>query len=71
MVPESFVPRAFRHHPKILLYAGCSHLVLSLLPARLAAVIELFGYKGDRDLGLKLLMRPGGWGEGEEVVSAG
>lgn len=49
---------------------GCSHLVLSLLPARLAAVIELFGYKGDRDLGLKLLMRPGGWGEGEEVVSA-
>jgi tetratricopeptide (TPR) repeat protein len=40
---------------------GLSNIILSLLPSRLLTIIELFGYKGDRDLGLELLARVGGW----------
>lgn len=45
----------------IYLGVGMSHVILSLLPSRLMSLIELFGYKGDRHLGLKTLYRAGGW----------
>jgi hypothetical protein len=45
----------------IYLGVGMSHLILSMLPSRLMSLIELFGYKGDRHLGLKTLYRAGGW----------
>jgi len=32
-----------------------------LMPSRLLSLIELFGYKGDRQLGLSLLYKAGGW----------
>lgn len=50
-----------------------SNIILSLMPARLASIVELFGYKGDRKWGLELLMRAGGWGtDGQEPnISAG
>ncbi|KAI0295131.1 hypothetical protein B0F90DRAFT_1811542 [Multifurca ochricompacta] len=40
---------------------GLSHIVISLMPAKLATVVEFFGYKGDRHLGLALLEKVGGW----------
>lgn len=39
------------------------NIILSLMPGKLATLVELFGYKGDRVLGLDLLMRAGGWDE--------
>ncbi|KAF8057392.1 hypothetical protein FPV67DRAFT_1527200 [Lyophyllum atratum] len=42
---------------------GLCNVVLSLIPGKLATIVELFGYKGDRTLGLDLLMRAGGWNE--------
>jgi hypothetical protein len=45
----------------VYLGVGMSNIILSLLPSRLISVIELFGYKGDRKLGLKLLQKAGGW----------
>ncbi|KAF8512083.1 hypothetical protein BU17DRAFT_54238 [Hysterangium stoloniferum] len=57
------------HHPDIdndfrsgvLLGMGVTHILLSLLPTRISTVMELFGYKGDRKEGLKLLAKAGGW----------
>ena len=40
---------------------GASNMILSLLPKQMLAVVELFGYQGDRALGLKLLEKTGGW----------
>lgn len=45
----------------VYLGVGMSHVIISLMPARLATLVELFGYKGNRHLGLSLLQRPGGW----------
>lgn len=45
----------------VYLGVGMSHIVLSLMPARLATLVELFGYKGERHLGLELLQKAGGW----------
>lgn len=45
----------------VYLGVGASHLILSMLPSRLLTLIELFGYKGDRAYGLKMLYRAGGW----------
>ncbi|KAL5496106.1 hypothetical protein ACEPAH_3023 [Sanghuangporus vaninii] len=50
---------------------GASNLLLSLMPERLLAVAEIFGYKGDREVGLKLLMKSGGWVKGEENPRVG
>jgi hypothetical protein len=52
---------------------GASNLILSLMPGKLQTLVELFGYKGDRRLGLELLAKPGGWTEKttEPSVSAG
>jgi hypothetical protein len=40
---------------------GTSALVMSMMPPRVASVVELLGYKGDRREGLAMLARPGGW----------
>ncbi|KAH9177211.1 hypothetical protein EDB89DRAFT_1934988 [Lactarius sanguifluus] len=45
----------------VYLGVGMSHITLSLMPGRLATLVELFGYKGDRHLGLALLQKAGGW----------
>ncbi|KAG6915424.1 hypothetical protein DXG01_011573 [Tephrocybe rancida] len=49
----------------VYLGTGMCNIILSLIPGKLATLIELFGYKGDRRAGLAQLMRAGGWdGEG-------
>lgn len=40
---------------------GASNLILSFMPDKLLAVVEIFGYKGDRNDGLNKLMKIGGW----------
>lgn len=45
----------------VYLGVGASSLVMSLMPTRLLALVEFFGYKGDRHLGLAYLQRAGGW----------
>jgi len=47
-------------------YLGCgvNHLVLSMMPGKLETLLEIFGYRGDRHLGLDLLYRAGGWVKG-------
>lgn len=45
----------------VYLGVGTTNLVMSLMPPRLLALVELFGYKGDRDAGLRYLERAGGW----------
>ena len=45
----------------VYLGVGMSHIIISLMPARLATLVELFGYKGNRHLGLALLQKAGGW----------
>lgn len=37
-----------------------------MMPGRLLSLIELFGYKGDRKVGLELLYRAGGWVKDED-----
>ncbi|KAJ7926824.1 hypothetical protein B0H13DRAFT_1599253 [Mycena leptocephala] len=46
----------------VYLGAALSTLILSLLPARLLNIIELFGYAADRAEALEILGRAGGWG---------
>jgi hypothetical protein len=55
----------------VYLGLGMSHLVLSMMPGKLLALVELFGYKGDRKFGLELLERAGGWGANGRVVERG
>jgi len=45
----------------VYLGIGMSHIVISLMPARLATLIELFGYRGNRHFGLQMLQKAGGW----------
>ncbi|KAH8093114.1 hypothetical protein BXZ70DRAFT_897849 [Cristinia sonorae] len=45
----------------VYLGVGASNLMLSMMPSRLLSLIELFGYKGDRHVGLDLLYKAGGW----------
>jgi Protein of unknown function (DUF3808) len=61
----------------VYLGVGVSNLILSLMPAGLLTIVELFGYKGDRTAGLAALTKAGGWtsesdepaiGAGEEGV---
>jgi hypothetical protein len=57
----------------VYLGVGLSHLILSLMPGRLLTIVELFGYRGDRKEGLRMLNRAGGWdayGE-RSVISQG
>ncbi|KIM66408.1 hypothetical protein SCLCIDRAFT_1211163 [Scleroderma citrinum Foug A] len=55
----------------VYLGLGMSHLALSLMPARLVTIVEMFGYRADRMEGLRYLEWPGGWSRGraEDVVS--
>ncbi|THG96567.1 hypothetical protein EW145_g7756 [Phellinidium pouzarii] len=46
---------------------GASNLILSLMPDKLLAVAEIFGYRGNRDAGLSILMKAGGWVKGEKL----
>lgn len=57
----------------VYLGVGASSLTMSLMPARLLTLVELFGYKGDRDAGLRYLERAGGWSKekDEPAVSVG
>jgi hypothetical protein len=49
---------------------GMSHIVINLMPARLAtALVELFGYQGKRHLCLSLWQKAGG--RTKEVTGAG
>lgn len=45
----------------VYLGVGMSHLILSLMPGKILAIVELFGYKGDRVTGLAYLNKNGGW----------
>ncbi|EPQ57674.1 hypothetical protein GLOTRDRAFT_74595 [Gloeophyllum trabeum ATCC 11539] len=45
----------------VYLGVGMSNLILSMMPGRLLTIVEMFGYKGDRQAGLDYLMRAGGW----------
>ena len=40
---------------------GVFNLILSLMPGKLQTLVELFGYKGDRQVALDFLAIPGGW----------
>ncbi|KJA26681.1 hypothetical protein HYPSUDRAFT_63897 [Hypholoma sublateritium FD-334 SS-4] len=55
----------------VYLGVGMSNIILSLMPGKLMALVELFGYHGDRARGLALLMKAGGWVEGEEEPRVG
>ena len=41
------------------------------MPGKLMTLVELFGYKGDRKVGLELLMKAGGWVEGSDEPEIG
>ncbi|KAF9236545.1 hypothetical protein BU15DRAFT_49888 [Melanogaster broomeanus] len=45
----------------VYLGVGMSNLILSMMPGRLLAIVELFGFRGDRKEGLRMLNRAGGW----------
>ena len=45
----------------VYLGMGMSNLILSLMPSRLLTIVELFGYKGDRQVGPQTLYKAGGW----------
>ncbi len=45
----------------VYLGTGGSMLVLSLLPSRIIAIVEIFGYHGDRHEALAILGKAGGW----------
>lgn len=53
----------------VYLGVGLSNLLLSMMPGRLLALVELFGYKGDRQAGLQYLYRAGGWSKNSEKPS--
>ena len=50
---------------------GASNLILSLLPDKLISVAEIFGYRGNREEGLRILMGVGGWERGKSEPSVG
>ncbi|EIW75037.1 hypothetical protein CONPUDRAFT_147567 [Coniophora puteana RWD-64-598 SS2] len=45
----------------VYLGIGVSNMILSLIPGKLLAIVELFGYKGDRKFALQMLQKAGGW----------
>jgi len=50
----------------VYLGVGMCNITLSLMPGKLMTLVELFGYHGDRKVGLEMLMRVGGWEDGVE-----
>ena len=55
----------------VYLGVGMCNIVLSMIPGKLMTLVELFGYKGDRKVGLELLMKTGGWVEDSEDPEIG
>lgn len=53
----------------VLLGNGMISLILSLLPSAVLGVMAVFGFTGDRDYGLQMLMRAGGWKAGRKEPS--
>lgn len=47
---------------------GCLNLTLSLMPGKLRSLADMMGYHGDRQLGLDLLMKAGGWSHDPKVM---
>lgn len=45
----------------VYLGVGMCNIILSMMPGKLMTLVELFGYHGDRNLGLRLLEKAGGW----------
>ncbi|KAF9268387.1 hypothetical protein L218DRAFT_954749 [Marasmius fiardii PR-910] len=45
----------------VYLGAGMSTLILSLLPAKILTIVEMFGYHGERKEALEILCKAGGW----------
>ncbi|GAA5867941.1 hypothetical protein JCM3774_004731 [Rhodotorula dairenensis] len=45
---------------------GMISLILSLLPSTVLKIVEVFGFSGDREAALRMLMKPGGWRSGVE-----
>ncbi|KAH6894046.1 hypothetical protein BKA70DRAFT_1320347 [Coprinopsis sp. MPI-PUGE-AT-0042] len=72
---EGPIDRSIDQHFRSGVYLGngLSNIILSLMPGKLMAIVELFGYHGDRKLGLELLTKAGGWTKDsdEPSVSAG
>ncbi|KAG0662948.1 hypothetical protein C6P46_003036 [Rhodotorula mucilaginosa] len=46
---------------------GMISLILSLLPSTVLKIVEVFGFSGDREAALRMLMKPGGWKAGAET----
>lgn len=55
----------------VYLGVGVCNMILSLMPGKLMTLVELFGYKGDRKVGLESLMKAGGWVEGSDEPQIG
>ncbi|KAI0632607.1 hypothetical protein C8Q77DRAFT_1118462 [Trametes polyzona] len=55
----------------VYLGVGMSNLILSLMPSKLLTIVELFGYKGDRQVGLAYLQRAGGWSAEADMPAVG
>lgn len=65
--PPSEDPSIDQHFRSgVYLGVGSANLILSMMPGRLLSLIELFGYKGDRRVGLQLLYKAGGWTKDKE-----
>ncbi|KAH9856071.1 hypothetical protein C2E23DRAFT_809912 [Lenzites betulinus] len=55
----------------VYLGVGMSNLILSLMPSKLLTIVELFGYKGDRHVGLAYLQKAGGWSADSDIPAIG
>lgn len=45
----------------VFLGSGCISLILGLLPSKVLKIMEIFGYEGDVQVGLRLLCQASGW----------
>jgi Protein of unknown function (DUF3808) len=55
----------------VYLGVAMCNIVLSMMPGKLMSLAELFGFKGDRKVGLELLMKVGGWVEDSDEPQIG
>jgi hypothetical protein len=67
LISLSTLAPACRRHVHIAYRSPSS--VLSLLPSTVIKLMDVFGFNGDRDLGLSMLMRAGGWKDGVKEPS--
>ena len=45
----------------VYLGAGCTDIILSMMPGNMIKFADFLGYKGDRKAGLEHLQKNGGW----------